>query len=102
MVKYTGAANGEEATKVFFDQHAEPFDVIFTDWKMPILNGVDFIINIRKSQNIETQPKIFVVTSEGEKDSVLKALDAGADGYILKPFTAESIKKALQNIATLK
>ena len=99
LVKYKEASNGAQAIEILKKDPNGYFDVIFTDWKMPQLDGIELIKYVRSDKS-RPQPTIVIVTSEGEKDSVLKAMSVGADFFILKPFTAESVKEALRNLAT--
>lgn len=83
------ATNGKEAIEVFFN-NKEDINIILLDWNMPIMNGYDFLVEIRKKYH--KSPKIMMVTTETEISSMLKALAAGADEYVMKPFNEEIIK----------
>ncbi|MBU1862715.1 MAG: response regulator [Candidatus Omnitrophica bacterium] len=70
-------------------------DIILLDWKMPNMDGIEFIQKARKSgSNIP----ILMISTEGADENAAKALSAGANGYIAKPFTAEKIKEKLKAI----
>ena len=68
-------------------------DVILSDWNMPNMNGIDFLIALRGSGN--ATPFGFV-TSEGTDDMRSRAMEAGANFYLAKPFTAEDVQTALR------
>lgn len=83
------AKDGQDAITKFFDQKPE---LIFTDWNMPILNGLEFVQKVRSFN--QTVP-IVMVTSEGRKTEVLTALRSGVNDYIVKPFKVDTIKEKL-------
>jgi CheY-like chemotaxis protein len=67
------------------------FDLILCDWEMPEMTGEDFLRWIRASENYQQMPFI-MVTSRGEKDYIVKAVQAGVSDYIGKPFTPETLQ----------
>jgi two-component system, chemotaxis family, chemotaxis protein CheY len=71
-----------------------PVDVILLDWNMPVMDGYAFLKEVR-AQECYKDVKIIMCTSESEKTKVMEALKAGANNYIVKPFTPEAIKKKL-------
>ncbi|MCX7934151.1 MAG: response regulator [Planctomycetota bacterium] len=66
--------------------------LVLTDWNMPNLNGYDFLVKLRETN--KTIP-VVMVTTEAEKANVLAAIKAGANNYIVKPFTPETVKEKL-------
>ena len=82
------AANGREA----LDRLAtEPVDVVITDWYMPEMNGLDFVKILRTTPATSHIP-IVIVTANAASDDIQHALELGVKGYILKPFTVETMK----------
>jgi two-component system chemotaxis response regulator CheY len=71
----------------------EPFDLALVDWNMPVMNGLDMLKMLR-SQGYKGM-KVMMVTTEAENDFILRALDAGADEYLMKPFDDEALTKKL-------
>jgi two-component system chemotaxis response regulator CheY len=69
-------------------QMAPDIELVLVDWNMPRMNGLDFIMALR-SQRAFHSVRILMVTSEAEVDQVTRALKAGADEYLMKPFTKE-------------
>ena len=67
-------------------------ELVLTDWNMPNLNGLDFLTKIRETN--KTLP-IVMITTEAEKANVVAAIKAGANNYIVKPFTADIVKEKL-------
>jgi len=88
----TEASNGREA----FDRllAGEPADLVLVDWNMPELNGYDFIVAVR-SDPMFNRLRLMMVTTETEMPQVTRALAAGADEYVMKPFTPDVISGKL-------
>jgi two-component system chemotaxis response regulator CheY len=70
-----------------------PFDLAMVDWNMPVMNGLDMLKQLRAEGFGEV--KVMMVTTEAENDFILRALDAGADEYLMKPFDDESLTAKL-------
>jgi two-component system chemotaxis response regulator CheY len=71
-----------------------PVDLILLDWNMPVMDGFTFLKTVRANQAYK-QVKIIMCTSESEKSRVVEALRAGANNYIVKPFSPEALKEKL-------
>lgn len=69
--------------------------VILVDWNMPEMSGIDFVAAVRKPP-FNSTARLLMVTTETEMLQVVRALDAGVDEYVMKPFTKESILEKLQ------
>jgi two-component system chemotaxis response regulator CheY len=82
------ASNGREGLDRLA---AESVDVVITDWYMPEMNGLDFVKALRSSPATSQIP-IVVVTVNAASDDIQYALELGVKGYILKPFTVETVK----------
>ncbi len=63
-------------------------DVVLVDWNMPVMNGIDFIKAMRAVYTYD-RIRILMVTSETETEQVTRAINAGADEYLMKPFSRE-------------
>lgn len=83
------AKDGQDAATKFFE--LKP-GLIFTDWNMPIVNGLEFVQKVR---SYNQAVPIIMVTSEGRKTEVLLALKSGVNDYIVKPFKVDTIKEKL-------
>ena len=86
------ASNGEEALGVL--ESNMPVDMVMLDWNMPIMDGLTFLKAMRKNEAYK-QVKVVMCTSESEKGRVVEALREGANNYIVKPFTPETVKEKL-------
>lgn len=85
----TEAADGEEAIKVFGEGG---FNLVLTDWNMPGKSGLEVIQAIRATNK---EVPIIMVTTEAEKSRVLEAIQAGVSDYLVKPFTADTLREKL-------
>ena len=92
-VDVTEAADGEQALAAV-DEGFDP-ELMLVDWNMPGMSGIDFIEAVRRPPR-STTAKIIMVTTETEVPQVIRALSAGADEYVMKPFTPEAILEKLQ------
>ena len=89
------AQDGAEALSKF---SPKLFDIVFADWNMPNMSGIDFVRKVRAMGKTEHVP-VVMVTSEKTVGKVEEALDkAGANGFISKPFTVEYMQKKLSPI----
>jgi two-component system chemotaxis response regulator CheY len=82
------AANGREALKRL---ETEQIDFVITDWYMPEMSGIEFLRMVRSREATKDVP-IVVVTANGSRDDVAQAIELRVNGYVLKPFTAETLK----------
>jgi two-component system chemotaxis response regulator CheY len=71
----------------------QPFDLALVDWNMPVMNGLDMLKTLRAEGY--NGMKVMMVTTEAENDFILRALDAGADEYLMKPFDDEALTEKL-------
>jgi len=88
------AKDGVEAWELY-QKHKDEISAILTDWNMPNMNGLELVTKIRK---VDQYIPIIMITTEGGKKEVIKALRAGVDNYIVKPFTPEVLKNKLSSI----
>jgi two-component system, chemotaxis family, chemotaxis protein CheY len=87
------AGNGREALDVLSKSGA--VDLVLVDWNMPEMNGFELVIAMRANHEYD-KTRLVMVTTEADIDEVSKALAAGADEYIMKPFTREVVVEKLQ------
>lgn len=69
------------------------FDVVLLDWNMPVMNGLEMLKQMRAEGY--SGVKVLMVTTEAENDFILRALDAGADEYLMKPFDDQALMEKL-------
>jgi two-component system chemotaxis response regulator CheY len=71
------------------------YDLVLTDWNMPKMNGLQLVKNLRTLPKYANTP-ILMITTEGGKSEVVTALKSGVNNYIVKPFSAETLKAKLE------
>ncbi|MCE5164244.1 chemotaxis response regulator CheY [Plesiomonas shigelloides] len=73
------------------------FDFVVTDWNMPGMQGIDLLKTIRADADLKHLP-VLMVTAEAKREQIIEAAQAGVNGYIVKPFTAATLKEKLDKI----
>jgi len=73
------------------------FDFVVTDWNMPGMQGIDLLKAIRADEKLKHLP-VLLVTAEAKKEQIVEAAQAGVNGYVVKPFTAGTLKEKLDKI----
>ena len=73
------------------------FDFVVSDWNMPNMDGLDMLKSIRKDSDLASLP-VLMVTAEAKKENIIAAAQAGANGYVVKPFTAATLDEKLTKI----
>jgi len=89
------AHDGKEALDILKSQ--PDFDLVISDWNMPILNGLELLVEMRRLDPLKDIPFI-MLTAEGSISQVKKALKAGVNNYIIKPFKCETLYHKLRQI----
>lgn len=73
------------------------FEFVVTDWNMPNMDGLTLLQTIRAAPNLKHLP-VLMITAEAKKENIIAAAQAGASGYIVKPFTAGTLSEKLNKI----
>lgn len=92
----TEAADGREALAKLGEGPLP--DVVLVDWNMPVMDGYEFIVAVRADSRLASV-KIVMVTTETEMAQVVRALEAGANEYVMKPFTKDVLREKLELLA---
>ena len=74
-----------------------PVDVVVTDWNMPNMTGMELLKALRAHPKFSRMP-VLLITAEGRKENIVEAAREGADGYIVKPFTQDTLHEKLTRI----
>lgn len=100
-IKLEDAVNGKKAQAILM---RETFDLVLCDWEMPEMSGLELLTWCREQAHLKAMPFV-MVTSRGDKENVVQAIQAGVSGYVSKPFTNEQllnkVKQALHKIGRL-
>ncbi|WP_124704893.1 response regulator [Sulfuriferula sp. GW1] len=100
LLRELGHAHTEEAedgVAALEKLHAGHFDMVITDWSMPNMTGIELLREIRRDSALRHLP-VLMVTAEALPENIAEAHNAGASGYICKPFTADALHTALAQI----
>ena len=90
------AEDGKQALEKL-RKNPDYYDLLITDWNMPNMTGIELVQEVRKDPQLKHIP-ILMVTSEAKKENVLMAIKACVNNYIVKPFTAETLKDKIEKI----
>ena len=93
------ASNGRDALAKL-DNMGPPVRLMLVDWNMPEMNGLEFITQLRQDERFQGS-LIVMVTTETAVDQMVNALEAGANEYVMKPFTKEIIQDKLRLLGLL-
>lgn len=94
---YTNTSEADDGKTAWPILQAGDFDFVVTDWNMPGMTGIDLLKNIRGDARLAKLP-VLMVTAEAQRDQIIEAAKAGVNGYIIKPFTAVTLKEKLDKI----
>lgn len=97
MARGSEAEDGRKAMEAC--QKAMP-DVILLDWNMPVMNGIEFLRELRAAPGGDG-PKVVFCTTENDLAHIMEAMGSGADEYIMKPFDAEIIESKFSQVGIL-
>ena len=73
------------------------FDFLVTDWNMPGMDGLTLLKEVRADENLCEMP-VLMVTAEAKREQIVVAAEAGVNGYVVKPFTAITLKEKINKI----
>jgi two-component system, chemotaxis family, chemotaxis protein CheY len=93
------AANGREALEIM-DREGPAVGLVLLDWNMPEVTGIEVVETLRSQKAFNTV-RLVMVTTETEIEQMARALEAGADEYVMKPFTREAVEDKLRLIGVL-
>ncbi|KAF0203189.1 MAG: two-component system chemotaxis family response regulator [Gallionellaceae bacterium] len=73
------------------------FEFVVSDWNMPNMTGIELLRNIRADAALKHLP-VLMVTAEAKRENIIEAAQAGASGYVVKPFTAATLDEKLKKV----
>ncbi len=100
LLKELGFSNVEEAEDGVVALQmlaAGDFDFVVSDWNMPNMDGLELLKRVRADDRLKALP-VLMITAEAKKENIIAAAQAGASGYIVKPFTASTLDEKLSKI----
>jgi two-component system chemotaxis response regulator CheY len=96
FTKMAEAEDGSAAMKIL-ETGAAPITFVLTDWNMPVMDGLVLLKKIRSTPSLSHLP-VLMITAEAKKENIVEAAQSGADGYIVKPFNAATLKDKIEKI----
>jgi two-component system chemotaxis response regulator CheY len=94
---YVNADEAEDGAVALQKLKGGGFDFVVTDWNMPNMDGLQLIQAVRADPALKHLP-VLMITAEAKKENIIQAAQAGASGYIVKPFTAATLGEKLAKI----
>ncbi len=94
---YSNVDEAEDGAMALSKLKNDHFDFVISDWNMPVMDGLDMLKNIRADAALSKMP-VLMVTAEAKKENIIAAAQAGANGYVVKPFTAATLDEKLSKI----
>jgi two-component system, chemotaxis family, chemotaxis protein CheY len=94
---FTNVDEAEDGAVALQKLQGGGFDFIVTDWNMPNMDGLTLLQSVRADPNLKALP-VLMITAEAKKENIIAAAQAGASGYIVKPFTAGTLNEKLVKI----
>ncbi len=94
---FNNTAEADDGSSAFPMLENGRFDFLVTDWNMPGMTGIELLKKVRKNEKICSLP-VLMVTAEQKREQIVDAAQAGVNGYIVKPFTAITLKEKIDKI----
>lgn len=94
---FTNVDEAEDGAVAWQKIQGGSFDFIITDWNMPNMDGLTLLQTIRGDATYKSLP-VLMITAEAKKENIIAAAQAGASGYIVKPFTAATLNEKMTKI----
>lgn len=94
---FTNTTEADDGTTALPMLQNGSFDFLVTDWNMPGMSGIDLLRAVRADDRLKHLP-VLMVTAEAKRDQIIEAAQAGVNGYVVKPFTAQALKEKIEKV----
>lgn len=94
---FNNTTEADDGTTALPILEAGGIDFLITDWNMPGMQGIDLLKAVRADDKLSSLP-VLMVTAETKREQIIEAAQAGVNGYIVKPFTAATLKEKIEKI----
>jgi two-component system chemotaxis response regulator CheY len=94
---FNNTAEADDGTTALPMLQNGQFELLITDWNMPGMQGIDLLQAVRADARLRSLP-VLMVTAEAKREQIVLAAQAGVNGYIVKPFTAQTLKEKVDKI----
>ena len=97
QIGFTNIVEADDGSIALGVLKKEKIDLVISDWNMPKMTGLDLLKSVRADESTKHIPFV-MVTAEAQKDNVLQAVQAGVNNYVVKPFTADTVREKLEQV----
>ncbi|MDT0500543.1 MULTISPECIES: chemotaxis response regulator CheY [unclassified Halomonas] len=94
---FTNVEEAEDGQDALNKLKSGGFEFVVSDWNMPNMDGLEMLKQIRADDSLKELP-VLMVTAEAKKENIIAAAQAGANGYVVKPFTSATLEEKLNKI----
>ena len=94
---FTNVDEAEDGQAALHKLRSQTFDFVVADWNMPNMTGIELLRNVRADAQLKHLP-FLMITAEAKRENIIEAAQAGASGYIVKPFTAATLEEKLGKV----
>lgn len=94
---FTNSVEAEDGHSALSVLRQDAVELVITDWNMPGMSGIELLRAIRADPAFQTLP-VLMVTAEAKREQIIQAAQAGVNGYIIKPFTAQTLEEKLVKV----
>ena len=94
---YANVTEADDGATALPMLQAGNFDFLITDWNMPGMPGIDLLKAVRADARLAKMP-VLMLTAEAKREQIIEAAQAGVNGYVIKPFTAVTLKEKIDKI----
>jgi two-component system chemotaxis response regulator CheY len=94
---YSNVAEADDGNTALPMLQQGDYDFLITDWNMPGMPGLDLLKAVRADAKLKGMP-VLMLTAESKREQIVEAAQAGVNGYVIKPFTAVTLKEKLDKI----
>ena len=98
---FFNTAEADDGHSALAELRKGPYDLIITDWNMPGMPGLDLLKAVRGDAKLAKLP-VLMLTAEAKREQIIEAAQAGVSGYVIKPFTAQTLKEKIDKILASK
>ncbi|KTC51567.1 histidine kinase [Pseudomonas fluorescens ABAC62] len=94
---FTNTVEADDGLTAIPILNSASIDFLVTDWNMPGMTGIDLLRHVRADEKLRSLP-VLMVTAEAKREQIIEAAQAGVNGYVVKPFTAQALKEKIEKI----
>ena len=94
---FTNIDEAEDGQVALHELRSQPYEFVVSDWNMPNMTGIELLRAVRADAQLRHLP-FLMITAEAKRENIIEAAQAGASGYIVKPFTAATLEEKLAKI----